>query len=62
MQVLTTKAVPYQTYLASLANDPNTSLTTSTLAVGPHSLSAAYSGDANFVKSAATGSVTITAQ
>ncbi|HZQ41699.1 MAG TPA: Ig-like domain repeat protein [Acidobacteriaceae bacterium] len=42
--------------------DGGASFTTSTLAVGTHSLSAAYGGDANFVKSAATGSVTITAQ
>lgn len=42
--------------------DGAASFTTGTLAVGPHSLSAAYSGDANFVKSSATGSVTITAQ
>jgi len=38
------------------------SFTTSTPAPGTHSLSASYSGDANFVKSSATGSVTITAQ
>ena len=37
------------------------SFTTSTLAVGTHTLSASYGGDANFVKSSATGSVVITA-
>jgi hypothetical protein len=42
--------------------DGSASFTTSTLAVGPHSLSASYGGDANFVKSSATGSVAITAQ
>ncbi|HEX5285080.1 MAG TPA: Ig-like domain repeat protein [Bryocella sp.] len=42
--------------------DGAASFTTSTLAVGPHSLSAAYGGDANFVKSSGTGSVTITGQ
>lgn len=42
--------------------DGAASFTTSTLAVGTHSLSASYGGDANFVKSSATGSVTITAQ
>jgi hypothetical protein len=49
------------TTLATLALvDGSASFTTSTLAVGTHSLSASYSGDANFVKSPATGSVTIT--
>ena len=42
--------------------DGAASFTTSTLAVGTHSLSASYGGDANFVKSSGTGSVTITAQ
>jgi hypothetical protein len=42
--------------------DGAASFTTSTLAVGTHSLSASYSGDTNFVKSSTTGSVTITAQ
>jgi len=42
--------------------DGAASFTTSTLAVGSHSLSASYSGDPDFVKSSATGSVTITAQ
>ncbi len=51
------------TTVATLALvDGAASFTTSTLAVGTHSLSASYGGDANFVKSAATGSVTITAQ
>jgi polygalacturonase len=51
------------TTIATLAVvDGAASFTTSTLAVGPHSLSASYSGDANFVKSSGTGSVTITAQ
>ncbi len=51
------------TTIATLAVvDGAASFTTSTLAVGTHSLSASYSGDANFVKSSATGSVTITAQ
>lgn len=51
------------TTVATLAMvDGAASFTTSTLAVGTHSLSASYSGDANFVKSAATVSVTITAQ
>ena len=51
------------TTIASLpVVDGAASFTTSTLAVGPHSLSASYSGDANFVKSSTTGSVTITAQ
>jgi hypothetical protein len=42
--------------------DGAASFTTSTLALGTHSLSASYGGDANFVKSSTTGSVTITAQ
>lgn len=42
--------------------DGSASLTTSTLAVGTHSLSATYSGDPDFVTSSATGSVTITEQ
>lgn len=42
--------------------DGAASFTTSTLAVGTHSLSATYSGDANFVQSSGAGSVTITAQ
>ncbi len=42
--------------------DGAASFTTSTLGLGTHSLSASYSGDANFVNSSATGSVTITAQ
>ena len=51
------------TTVATLAVvDGAASFTTSTLAVGTHSLSASYSGDTNFVKSSATGSVTITAQ
>lgn len=40
--------------------DGAASFTTNTLAVGTHSLSANYSGDADFVKSSTTGSVTIT--
>ncbi|HXS13631.1 MAG TPA: Ig-like domain repeat protein [Acidobacteriaceae bacterium] len=51
------------TTIATLALvDGSASFTTSTLTAGTHSLSASYSGDANFVKSSATGSVTITAQ
>jgi hypothetical protein len=51
------------TTIATLALvDGAASFTTSTLAVGTHSLSASYSGDANFVKSSAAGSVTITTQ
>jgi hypothetical protein len=51
------------TTIATLALvDGAASFTTSTLAVGTHPLSASYSGDANFVKSSASGSVTITAQ
>jgi hypothetical protein len=51
------------TTIATLAVvDGAASFMTSTLAVGTHPLSASYSGDANFVKSTATGSVTITAQ
>lgn len=42
--------------------DGGASFTRSTLGVGTHSLSASYSGDADFVKSSGTGSVTITAQ
>jgi polygalacturonase len=51
------------TTIATLALvDGAASFTTSTLTVGTHSLSASYGGDANFVKSSATGSVTVTAQ
>jgi hypothetical protein len=51
------------TTIATLALvDGAASFTTSTLAVGTHSLSASYGGDANFVKSSASGSVVITAQ
>jgi hypothetical protein len=51
------------TTIATLALvDGAASFTTSTLAVGTHTLSASYGGDANFVKSSTTGSVTITAQ
>jgi hypothetical protein len=50
------------TTIATLALvDGAASFTTSTLALGTHSLSASYSGDANFVKSSTTGSVMITA-
>lgn len=42
--------------------DGAASFTTSTLAVGTHSLSASYSGDVNFVKSSGAGSAVITAQ
>ncbi len=50
------------TTIATLALvDGAASFTTSTLAVGTHSLSASYGGDANFVKSSTTGSVMITA-
>jgi hypothetical protein len=51
------------TTIATLAVvDGAASFTTSTLTAGTHSLSASYSGDANFVKSTATGGVTIAAQ
>jgi len=49
------------TTLATLSvSDRAASFTTSSLAVGTHSLSATYSGDANFVSATAAGSVTIT--
>jgi len=49
------------TTLATLSvSDGAASFTTSSLAVGTHTLSATYSGDANFVSATAAGSVTIT--
>jgi len=50
------------TTVAALAlTDGAASFTTSSLAVGTHSLTATYSGDADFVKSAASRTVTIPA-